>query len=203
MGTRERILDAAVNVLRRSGLAGASLGEVLAESGAPKGSLYHYFPEGKQQVVRDALAVYGARVRDYIAVTLAPGARPSDKVRALFAAVAGRLESGGFGESCAGGTVSLDLGAPDERVRADVAREFASWIDLITHHVAIPDPARRRAFAGLVLTAIEGGYVRGRAEHSTRALLEAADWLAPLADREAGIDAQDTRSSRSAIEEAP
>jgi TetR/AcrR family transcriptional repressor of lmrAB and yxaGH operons len=187
MGTRERILDAAINGMRHAGLAGTSLGDVLAGSRAPKGSLYHYFPEGKNQIVRAALGVYGVRVRDYLEATLATAGRPSARVRALFEAVARRLETSGFRQSCAAGTVALDLGADDEPVRADVAAEFASWIDTIGAHLAIADLDRRRAFAGLLLTAIEGGYVRGRAERSTRALLEAADWLAPLADREAGV----------------
>jgi TetR/AcrR family transcriptional repressor of lmrAB and yxaGH operons len=186
MGTRDRILDATINGMRRSGIAGTSLGEVLADCGAPKGSLYYYFPEGKSQIFRAALGVYGARVRDYLEATLASGTRPSDKVRALFAAVARRLETAAFMQSCAAGAVSLDLGADDEPVRAHVAAEFASWIDLIAGHLDIADEARRRAFAGLLLTTIEGGYVRGRAERSARALLEAADWLAPLADQEAG-----------------
>ena len=188
MGTRERILDSAINAMRRAGAAGTSLGDVLAESGAPKGSLYHYFPAGKTEILRVALGVYGARVRDFIGATLAPGARPSVKIRALFAAVARRLETADYHESCAAGTVSLDLAAADDTLRADVESQFASWIDLIARHlVAIDDEARRRAFAGVVLTAIEGGYVRGRAERSARALLEAAEWLAPLADREAGL----------------
>ena len=40
--------------------------------------------------------------------------------------------------------------------------------------------ARRMALAGLVLSAIEGAYVRGRAERSKQPFDEAGAWLAIL-----------------------
>ena len=186
MGARERMVEATINALRAGGVAGASLGQVLADSGAPRGSLYHYFPQGKEQIVRESLAVYGIRVRQYIEATLSSAATPAMKVRALFAAVAARLEAARFGQSCAAGAVSLDLAPDDDALRASVSSEFDSWRAVIARHFPIADEARRRAFAGLVLTAIEGGYVRGRAEGSTRALIEAGEWLALLADAEVG-----------------
>lgn len=183
MGTRDRIVDATITAMRSSGLAGASLGRVLTISGAPKGSVYHYFPQGKEQMVGESLVAYSARVRDYIEATLGQGGGPAAKVRALFAAVARRLESTQFRQSCAAGAVSLDLGAGDDALGAAIAGHFADWIELIGRHFPIADETQRRSFAGLLLTAIEGGYVRGRAERSPRALLEAGEWLAPLAER--------------------
>jgi TetR/AcrR family transcriptional regulator, lmrAB and yxaGH operons repressor len=182
LSTRDRIVDATIIAMRSSGLAGASLGRVVATSRAPKGSVYHYFPLGKEQMVGEALAAYSARVRDYVEATLSQGGGPAAKVRALFGAVARRLESTHFRESCAAGAVSLDLGEGDDALGAAVAGHFADWIQLIGRHFAIPDESRRRSFAGLLLTAIEGGYVRGRAERSPRALLEAGEWLAALAE---------------------
>jgi TetR/AcrR family transcriptional repressor of lmrAB and yxaGH operons len=186
MTPRERIVEATITALRSAGLAGASIGHVLEASGAPRGSLYHYFPQGKQQIVRESLGVYGERVRQYIEATLSSAATPGAKVRALFSAVARRLESADFGLSCAAGAVALDLTDTDEQVRADVAALFASWVDVIARHLSFASEARQRAFAGVLLTAIEGGYVVGRAERSTRALDEAGEWLARLADSEAG-----------------
>ena len=186
MNPRDRIVEATITAMRGAGLAGASIGAILAASGAPKGSLYHYFPQGKQQIVRESLGVYGERVRQYIDATLSSGATPAAKVRALFSAVARRLESAEFGLSCAAGTVALDLGDGDEPVRADLAAQFASWVDVMARHFPIASEPRRRAFAGMLLTAIEGGYVMGRAERSTRALVEAGEWLALLAEQEAG-----------------
>jgi len=189
--TPDRVVEATIALLRRSGVAGAGINEVLQESGAPKGSLYHFFPGGKRQIVVEALALYGERVARHIGDALQRGRDPAGKVRALFAAVAARLEDADFQRSCAAGAAALDLDADLEEVRAMIVRDFSRWIDVIAENIAIGgDTAARRSFAGLVLTAIEGGYVRGRAEHSTRPLLEAGEWLATLAVQAGGPSTQ-------------
>ena len=53
--TRRRMLDAAIAVLRERGAAGLSIGEVLARSGCPRGSVYHHFPGGRTELLRQTL----------------------------------------------------------------------------------------------------------------------------------------------------
>lgn len=194
MDTRQRYVDAAIALLREGGYARAGINEIVAASGAPKGSLYHHFPGGKQQIVAEALDAYTRAVGENAARALAGATTPAGRVRALFAAVAQRLEGSGFRSSCAAGTVALDLDADLESVRDAVHAFFATWIALVAPHFRLRDQARAASFASLLLTAIEGGYVRGRAEHSTRALDEAADWLASVAEREAAAPARRSRA---------
>jgi TetR/AcrR family transcriptional regulator, lmrAB and yxaGH operons repressor len=54
-GSRQRMIEAAIELMRGSGLSGAGINEIVRESAAPKGSVYHFFPNGKQQVVTEAL----------------------------------------------------------------------------------------------------------------------------------------------------
>jgi len=184
-GSRERMLEATITLMRRSGLSGAGINEIVRESGAPKGSVYHFFPQGKQQIVAEALAVYSERVRAFIEAALDAGRTPGGRVRALFRAFAERLEQGDFGSSCAAGAVCLDLDEDLEGLRLAIEAAFDDWAALIARKLGFADERRARSFAGLLLTAIEGGYVRGRAERSSRPFLEAGQWLAALADGEA------------------
>jgi TetR/AcrR family transcriptional regulator, lmrAB and yxaGH operons repressor len=48
--TRSRILAAAFRLFRKHGYNGVGLKEILTEAQAPKGSLYHHFPDGKEQI---------------------------------------------------------------------------------------------------------------------------------------------------------
>ena len=59
--SRDRMITAATLLLARDGLEGTSFSTVLAESGAPRGSIYHHFPEGKDQLVREAGEEVGRR----------------------------------------------------------------------------------------------------------------------------------------------
>lgn len=182
-GSRARMVEAAITLMRGSGLSGAGINEIVRVSGAPKGSVYHFFPQGKLQITTEALAVYSTRVMAFIDQSLASKRQPGAKVKALFSAFARRVEEGDFYQSCAVGTVSLDLDADLQGLQAFLGATFSEWLALIASHLDFGDADRSQSFAGLLLTAIEGAYVRCRAERSPRPFKEAGEWLAMLADQ--------------------
>lgn len=179
--TRERMLDTGIELMRGSGLSGAGINEVVKASGMPKGSVYHFFPGGKEQLVGEALAVYQGRVRAFIEDTMSRHRHAERKVHALFDAFARRLEASDCRRSCAAGAVCLDLDDSLESLRSSVQAAFNCWTDTIADQLGWPDRRQARSFAGLVLTAIEGAYIRGRAERSSRPFIDAGRWLAALA----------------------
>src|SRR5437667_12854075 len=65
-GVRERMVASAVDLLARRGLQATSFSEVLEHSGAPRGSVYHHFPEGKNQMIDSALDAAGATATDML-----------------------------------------------------------------------------------------------------------------------------------------
>jgi TetR/AcrR family transcriptional repressor of lmrAB and yxaGH operons len=175
------MIEASIALMRGSGLSGAGINEIVRESGAPKGSVYHFFPAGKLQLATEALDTYAERVQAFVEAALASRSAPADKVRALFEAFARRTEEGGFRSSCAVGTVSLDLDPESAGLRQVLERALDAWIAQIASHFDLGDARQARSFAGLLMTAIEGAYVRARAEASSRAFREAGTWLALLA----------------------
>jgi len=184
LGSRDRMIEAAISLMRGSGLTGAGINEIVRVSGAPKGSVYHFFPHGKAQITGEALAVYSKRVMAFIDRALVSERHAGAKVSALFNAFAQRVEEGDFRQSCALGTVTLDLDAELQQLQAFIGVTFSLWAALIADHFNLGDAARTQSFAGLVLTAIEGAYIRCRAERSPRAFSEAGEWLAILADQQ-------------------
>jgi TetR/AcrR family transcriptional repressor of lmrAB and yxaGH operons len=183
-GTRQKLLKAAITLMRRTGLTGAGINEIVRESGAPKGSIYHFFPAGKQQIASEALGDYAGAVADFIDASLRGKRSPAAKVRALFDAFADRVEQGNYESSCAAGTVCLDLGAASEVLREAVAAALDRYVQVISAHFDCGDDRKCRSFAGLLLSAIEGAYIRSRAQRSSKPFREAGAWLAALAQRE-------------------
>src|SRR5947208_16541151 len=49
-GTKDRILDTSAELFRRQGFTGTGVKQIAAEASAPFGSLYHFFPGGKEQL---------------------------------------------------------------------------------------------------------------------------------------------------------
>jgi AcrR family transcriptional regulator len=181
-GTREKLIEAAITLMRRSGLSGAGINEIVRESGAPKGSVYYYFPKGKQQIVKEGLEQYSERVVTFIDSTLSSKRKPGEKVKALFNAFAERIEAGEFRHSCPVGTVCLDLDSELEDLRFVVAAAFDQYVKAIEAHFPFNNRRRAKSFAGLLLTTIEGAYIRGRADASSRPFREAGAWLAELVE---------------------
>jgi TetR/AcrR family transcriptional repressor of lmrAB and yxaGH operons len=181
LDSRERMIEAAIALMRRSGLSGAGINEVVRESGAPKGSVYHHFPGGKLQLATEALAVHAARVQQFMEHALTSRRRPGDRVKALFDAFARRVEEAEYRRSCPVGAVCLDLDPGIEHLQPMLGAMFSEWITLIARHVDLGDARRSKSFAGLALTAIEGAYIRCRAERSSRPFKEAGVWLSGLA----------------------
>lgn len=67
---RGRMVYGCAQLVRERGVSGTGLRDVVARAGAPRGSLQHYFPGGKEQLVREALGwsagFAAARVREYV-----------------------------------------------------------------------------------------------------------------------------------------
>ncbi|WP_439956311.1 TetR/AcrR family transcriptional regulator, partial [Mycobacterium avium] len=58
-GTRTKMLASAAEVMRERGAAGVTIDAVLARSGAPRGSVYYHFPDGRNQILAEALRYSG------------------------------------------------------------------------------------------------------------------------------------------------
>lgn len=175
---RDRMVVAAIQGMRTSGLAGAGINQVIAASGAPKGSLYHYFPGGKQQLAQEALERFGEERRAALAKAMAGSGEPGAKILRLFTGMAKGLEREQFQAGCAVAGVALDL-QPDSADLAPVcAAQFALWADTLADGLAPLPPARRLPWARLVITTFEGALVQARALRNARPLLEAGEMLA-------------------------
>src|SRR3989441_12154394 len=53
--TRGSMVRSAAALIRSRGVSATSLSDVLTHSGAPRGSIYHHFPDGKRQLAVDAI----------------------------------------------------------------------------------------------------------------------------------------------------
>ena len=163
---RERLLQATETMLREAGMAGAGIKEVVKRSGAPIGSLYHYFPGGKRQLVTEALEIHAGKSKALIARFFTGKASAASAVRELFENAAQGFEKAGADKGCAIGAVSLDLQADDSQARRICEATFEGWRDLIEPHLPFPDKPTRASFAVTIVAALEGAFVLARAARS-------------------------------------
>jgi AcrR family transcriptional regulator len=182
--SRERMLDATEALLRERGLAGAGIQQVVARSGAPIGSVYHFFPGGKTQLVAEALRIHGDKARALFQRILEDTGKPlPERLRILFRTAASGFDRGGANKGCAIGAVSLDLDVTHEALRTVCRDAMDGWIAAIAQELPGPDESARRSFAEMVVVSLEGAFILSRARQSGTPFITAGEWLATTMER--------------------
>lgn len=183
---RERMVSSAAQLIRTQGVSGTGMREVVARAEAPRGSLQHYFPGGKEQLVDEAIAWAGSytarRVRRYADSLEDPS--PGK----LFAAMAGQwrdeMTTTGFAAGCPLVAATADTVAASQRLRAAVSKAFADWQAPLAEELrrmGVP-AARSTSLALLMISALEGAIVLARAHLDVAPLDAVTTELAPLLD---------------------
>ncbi|MTD56199.1 TetR family transcriptional regulator [Amycolatopsis sp. RM579] len=176
----------AAQLIRVQGVSGTGMREVVEHAEAPRGSLQHYFPGGKEQLVDEALAWAGAyaarRVRRYAASLEEPS--PGK----LYAAMVGQWRDEftklGYAGGCPLVATTADTAAASERLRAAVSAAFEAWQEPVAEELrrmGVP-PERSLSLALLMISSLEGAIVLARAHHDLAPLDAVAGELAPLLD---------------------
>ncbi|MEU6770102.1 helix-turn-helix domain-containing protein [Streptomyces sp. NPDC046759] len=185
-GPRERMVFAAAQLIRRDGVAATGMREVAAHAGAPRGSLQHYFPGGKEQLVNEAVGWAGRYAGKRIARFLAGLEEPTPS--GLFAAMAAQwtdeYAADGFAAGCPVAAATVECASAGGATRAAVAAAFTTWRTPLAEALTgmgVPG-ARAESLATLMISALEGAILMARAEQDVRPLTTAVRELGPLLD---------------------
>jgi AcrR family transcriptional regulator len=175
--TRTKMLVSAAEVLRERGAAGVTIDEVLARSGAPRGSVYYHFPEGRNQILTEALQYASGLVTDVIDAAAEKGG--IYLVRRFVTFWEDLLAESDFTAGCP--VVAAAIGsADDEPQLTTVAGSiFGRWRDALTR-AFISDGFDEPCAASLAITCIaslEGAVVLCRSTRSVDPLREVAEQL--------------------------
>src|SRR3954454_18647375 len=94
--TRERIVHRSAELFRRQGFAGTGVKQIVAEASAPFGSLYHFFPGGKEQLGEEVIRWSGGIYGQLLDVFFTPGEDPVAATRNFFAAAAATVRDSDY-----------------------------------------------------------------------------------------------------------
>ena len=163
---RERMVVSAALLIRERGAHPTAIADVLAHSGAPRGSAYHYFPGGRTQLLCEAVDYAG----EFMAAHLGRASSGLDALDGLFEYYRDELQRSDFRAGCPVVAVAVEAGDPDKpeqsaAVRDRAAAVFARWRQVIAELLTADgvSAARARELAVLVLSSFEGALVIARA----------------------------------------
>src|SRR5437773_730026 len=172
---RARMVRSAADLLARRGLQATSFSEVLEHSGAPRGSVYHHFPKGKEQLIGSALDLAGERAIDLL--NRKAGA-PADEVAAWFLHIWREvLIRSDFDAGCA--VLAVTVATDSAPLRERAATVFRSWRRRLAELLEAGGLASREAdrFAPALIATSEGAVALSRAEQRPEPFDLAAEHL--------------------------
>ncbi len=174
--TRTKMLISAAEVMRERGAAGVTIDEVLTRSGAPRGSVYYHFPEGRNQILTEALRYSGAAITAMIDDAAGWGARAL--LREFVEFWERVLSEGNFTAGCP--VVAAAICSDDElNLCGEAGAILGRWCTALTR-AFVNDGFGEDDAASLAITsiaALEGAVLLSRSTRSADPLRQVGDQL--------------------------
>jgi AcrR family transcriptional regulator len=168
--SRASMVRSAASLIRSRGVSATSFSDVLADSGAPRGSIYHHFPDGKRQLAEDAISWTSERVLAHLRAGNSKS--PFDVMERFIAMWRQVVVTSGATAGCVVAGVAIDTG-PDETGVMDVVRAtFRSWEAALAEQletVGVPSQ-RAKPIAIATVAGMEGALILCRAEGNVKPL---------------------------------
>lgn len=171
--SKQHILETAARLFEKQGYHASGLNEIIRESGAPKGSLYYYFPEGKEQIGAETALWAAEQMAGRIRQGLAQAENCAEAVRQLAQGIAGAVEQSGF---TAGGPLMMlaaESAVGSESLNAACRTAYAQMQAVFAEKLAGED----ESLAEFVLSTLEGAILLSRVQHSGDPLRRAGEHL--------------------------
>ncbi|MGV8871244.1 MAG: TetR/AcrR family transcriptional regulator [Rhodococcus sp. (in: high G+C Gram-positive bacteria)] len=164
--TRQKMLLSAVELLRVRGSAAVTVDAILAHSNAPRGSVYHHFPDGRGEILADALNLAGDAIGTMIEAAAKEG--PITALRLFHTFWASTLRDSDFEAGCPVASVGIGGLQEDHSLRSTAGDILARWQDalaLAIGHGGV-EQADARRMATMIIASVEGAVMMCRMQKS-------------------------------------
>ncbi|AWZ05749.1 MULTISPECIES: TetR/AcrR family transcriptional regulator [unclassified Streptomyces] len=184
LGTRDRLVRTASRLMQRGGYENTPVKQLVREAGATLGSLYHFFPGGKQELAVAAIHYGDEEFTELISAGLASHPDPARAVETVAELLADALAASDWREGCPVTTTALETVGRIPELQTACARAFAHWEEIVAAKLlASGHPeARARDLASTVINTLEGAETSAQVTRSRTPLLVAGRHLARLVD---------------------
>lgn len=172
LSSRERLIQTTAQLLQERGFHGTGLKDILKLSDTPSGSLYHHFPNGKEELTAAAISSAGERLEKQIEAAVAHHTDLFGVLQEFTDHLGQELEESGFQKGCPIATVVLEIAAENDRIQKVCSETYSRWQNLLQALLLKSgmEESRVESVAVLVLATVEGALVLCRAHRSTEPL---------------------------------
>lgn len=180
--TRTRMIEAAARLAQARGFHGVSLNDVLAESGAPRGSLYFHFPGGKTELILEAMQSGIEEATRELEDCLDASDDPAEGVRSFFIAAAREMVDSNYAFGCPVAPIVLDRPGPDSELARACQAAFDQWEQMYREALESAGLPTGKALrlARTILASLEGALLMARSKQSAEPIEQIGEEMARL-----------------------
>lgn len=196
---RDAIVAAAAMLFRRRGFTATGINEIAEVSGAPKGSLYHYFPGGKDEIGEAAVRFAGDRVTATLERLAAETPSAAAMIKAYGGLLQGWMAQSRFRDGCPITTTLLETVPESAELTAAGRAAFDAWTGIVAKALLRDGFTRSEArkLSVLAISALEGALILTRVQGDGQAIADATDMLAKAMKTSGGLEANIAKSDKS------
>lgn len=175
--TRDRILTATMALLRSQGYEGTGVKQIAREAGATLGSVYHFFPQGKEQLAAEALGQDAEHYADLLRAGFTSSDDPAEGVATFAHHIADDLQASNWRDSCLVAPTALEKIGRSPVIQRIWQQSMTGWQEQIgcelREHGVEAEAAGDASH--VVLSMVQGAEVICRISCDDRALRLVAD----------------------------
>jgi TetR/AcrR family transcriptional repressor of lmrAB and yxaGH operons len=180
--TRDRIVVATARLVQRQGYVGTGIKQIAQEAQATLGSVYHFFPGGKEAVAVAAIKHSSEEFAELLRTALDSVEDPADAVVACARQLAEELRESGWTDGCPVTAAALETLGTDSEIQQACAAALRSWEQLIFDKLlscGFPSQSARD-LAITIIGAFEGAEVNAQVNRNEEPLHAVGRQLARL-----------------------
>lgn len=173
---REQIITTTCQLIELQGYHATGLNQILAESGTPKGSLYYYFPDGKDGLIEEAITYTSSIIMGRLREGMDAHESAAAAIPAFLRNLAHYVQLSGFQAGGPITAVALEAASTNERLNTACRTAYGQWQGVIEQKLLADgyEAVRAARLAKMVIALIEGAIILSRTERNVAALLNAA-----------------------------
>lgn len=170
MTTKELLIQTTAKYIQKSGFNGTGLSEILSEVGIPKGSLYHHFPKGKDELFASAVHYYKEYLSEIFASSMKGKSTATQGLSAMIDKYCELLKKSNYTLGCPISIIALETSGKNEILTQACKEVIDYWVEKINKYLVYKGLKPDESAALDFLTRLEGALIMSRIYQNDKAL---------------------------------
>jgi TetR/AcrR family transcriptional repressor of lmrAB and yxaGH operons len=165
---RLKLINTATQLFQRHGYSATGVSQIIKDSLTPRGSFYHYFPNGKEQLAEEAVKQAGEDLRQMLDAVFTDAKSFEAGVDATIAGISAWFAGSGYTVGCPITAVHLEQTPDNPALSTACKNTFLSWVSTVHKHaVRFGHAAEAEDLAEALILGLEGAWILARARQNT------------------------------------